>query len=284
MNTSKLLIDIVSGEFPEGLEELLLDIKSAVANKKLGVLDTVTQQGICPNNNSENRFVLKDDWKRLVLCTYDEKPLIIKLFNPGSALRRIHYRYLTTNPLIRGYKLHQQLLEAGVTVPKVFACGYVCSNKTPLYSFLVMEDLRHFPNINEYLNSALQADSRKNIVAKYIGNKLASAHNLGFFHGDIKPYHVYVDSGDRWLWIDLDDSKILNPLPHKERVTNLYQTYRYLLKPFAENEIDDFLEAYLESVEPKMNGDKEQIKQEILVHYQKRIKRAERKGRAAQHL
>jgi tRNA A-37 threonylcarbamoyl transferase component Bud32 len=278
VNTPKLKVDIVAGKLPKALQELLLDIKSAVANKKLGVLDTVPLTGPCPISSEENRFVLQDNWKRLVLCTYDEKPLIIKLFNPGSAIRRFHYRHLRKNPLINSYELHEQLLNSGVTVPKVYACGYANSNNLMAFSFLVMEDLRHFPNIDQYLNSALQADSRKNIVAKYIGNKLATAHNIGFFHGDIKPYHVYVDSGDRWMWIDLDDSQIVNPISRKLRIKNLYQTYRYLLKPIAENEVDGFLEAYIESCNPKFSEDIDSIKQEMLAHYDKRIKRAIRRG------
>ena len=71
------------------------------------------------------------------------------------------------------------------------------------------------------------------------------------------------------LWIDLDDSELRKSLSYRQCMINLYQSWRYLLRPHGINEPDEFIRSYLGFYKKKLPN-AERIIRDVSAYFTKR--------------
>lgn len=199
---------------------------------------------------SEKRFVVR--------FSEDDEELVIKLSRFRRLLAQLPLRGLRRSAPEAQWAVMGHALQRGVRVAEIKASGLLYSSEfqAPVFSFSVMKSLRALPDLTSYLMSILGSSPDKaaarTLIRTYLARKIAEAHMKGFFHSDLKGYHILVDTkgssapgSAEWIWLDLDDVRILRRLSERQCVENLYQLWRYVLMPIDPEGLEAFAEEYL---------------------------------------
>ena len=262
---SKRLV-IKQGAVDPNYISLLSNVSGAVESQSLEVLKAVAYGG--ESGHFEDAPTVST-WKRAIVSPVSSN-IVFKLFFPRLLHRRLYYSYLPVNPIHNAYQIHQKLSDTGVRTLKSSAYGYLAGAGSNHFWFIALERLASVISYEEYAKKYIannsQSNTRRNSAQKnlitYVAQRLSDAHNEGFYHEDLKPYHIFIDKASdaiyqdptltsKWLWIDLDDSEVSSgsksEIPYRRRIINLYQSWRYLLLPYGIDRPDGFVSAYLSS-------------------------------------
>lgn len=98
--------------------------------------------------------------------------------------------------------------------------------------------------LNDHLAQAIKKDGLS--ALEPLGRALAHSHNQGFFHGDLKGFHAFVQpegqNGEYTLrWLDL--ARVGFHLSRRQRIINLYQMLRFVV-PERGDARDCFMRSY----------------------------------------
>ena len=236
--------------------DLLQDIPASINKGSLEVINAVA------SNRDVGQFENAPDpkiWKRAIVSPLGSD-IVFKLFFPGSFPRRFYYHYLTENPIRQAYRIHQGLSKTDTRALPSFGYGCFRGKAVAKFWFIAIGRLSSVISFGEYAKRYL-ANAEDTLAAQtdlstYVAKRLADAHSSGFYHEDLKSYHIYIDDNadtsfsnlsqtSKWLWIDLDDSELRKSLSYRQCMINLYQSWRYLLRPHGINEPDEFIRSYL---------------------------------------
>ncbi len=242
------------------------------------------------NPSTPNR---RPKWKRMILrAPKSNLNVVVKLSNEIGLIRRLYRHVLPTDRNSKAFKFTRELKDSDVTTVPVHSYGHINENGLYRFSFMTMDEIDGLDTLvehlkSEHLKSGLEVTESGEKILRCLAEGLASAHNAGFFHGDIKPYHLYVGSGlgkthelspsiKDWVWIDLDDCLLSSSLTRRQRVINLYQIWRYFLVPLGEKDMDEFISIYLKRSK-EFTIEKGKLKQLVLRHYERRLRRDKRR-------
>jgi tRNA A-37 threonylcarbamoyl transferase component Bud32 len=75
-----------------------------------------------------------------------------------------------------------------------------------------------------HVESPIEIDA----LVDLMGRELARLHRVGFFHRHFKATHLFLQPDHSFVCIDVESSRVLNPLPTKLRQENLGQIRRSL--------------------------------------------------------
>ena len=258
---------------------------------RLKVLKVVHQRRYEVRANGASQKLIPGKWKRLVvLAETQQQSLVFKLFSPGTWPRRFYYQLCLREPYQHTFALHKRVKESPIRTVEAHCRGQVRDNGLLSYSFIAMEPLGEAVSTEEYIERFLSRNTTENNakthVVRWMAKRLAAMHDSGFFHDDIKPYHIFVDNKpdsiwvnpedtSDWIWIDLDGSLFSKELSLQQRVVNLSQFSRYFLDPMGVDCLDEFLSTYSELTNGRL-PELSTLKQLVQKRSEKRLKRQAR--------
>lgn len=264
-------VSLHHGTLPPGLNHRLSDIEQLFAARQTHILSAVTQG----SNNPLQAFKQRQLKRAVCLIEAEHKQYILKLFFLGNLPRRLFYRIFKGDPMRRAYTMHQQLQILSPSTPHAYCCGTI---PTACCSFLILEPLTGVQPIAELIIPLI---SNPNSIAahrlvRWIAIETAYMHQTGFFHGDIKPSHLYVDTSTAttesfgsFVWIDLDRACFTKRLSTRARINNLYHLVRYCIAPLGWSFVAPFLETY-RAYAPDCKLSREVLLANVIAAYQTR--------------
>lgn len=155
----------------------------------------------------------------------------------------MYYNFVRRDPLLNAYRIHLQLHQSTTIQTSKALCWY--KENRYQFSTLVLEFLEnHIPIIDYLKNQLANGQLSKLQIMHWLALELATTHNQGFFHQDIKPSNLFVNQSSALVWIDLDQAIYQRQLSIEQRVNNLYYTIRYFIFPLDWEYALPFVESY----------------------------------------
>jgi len=147
------------------------------------------------------------------------------------------------------YRAGLELIERGVATPRPIACGWKMDGLRLERSFIATERIMDAPDLGAKAKKVLASgdESKQKGFIKSLADKLYDMHRKGFYHPDLKDFHIFVrETGDDFelVYIDLDRCKILSNISAPMRHRNLYQIRYYVLNEWPEELRTLFLDEY----------------------------------------
>lgn len=276
------------GALAHNLAETLLQLEHSIDCGAVAVLASGNEHLPTVRHALQNK-------KRVVLATQnlkDEK--IIKLSRRRRTPHWLPIRALKKSSPHYQWSIMNEANARGINTVTFEACGELQFLNGAAFTFSVMKSLRTLPTLPEYL-STLTFDETDNAQGVATASSLCArilldAHRRGFFHSDIKGYHLLVDAASSptlsWIWLDLDDVQLCSRLSQAQVVENLYQMWRYVLEPLGRQSLEVFLEHYLrlykgqaavEMLTSIKRMDTSKLQSLVDAHYRRRVARASRR-------
>ncbi len=149
----------------------------------------------------------------------------VKAYLPGRWSRRLRDLFGRARAL-REWRCNVDAAGAGVALaPLVLALSERRSwNARHLVITAPATGIRVSDILDGYLESPVEIDA----LARMMGRELARLHRVGFFHRHFKATHLFLQPDHSFVCIDLESSRVLNPLPKQLREENLGQIRRSL--------------------------------------------------------
>ena len=177
-------------------------------------------------------------------------PRAVKFFTPLGYANRVYYA-VRASPSRQAHELTRRASSGPVMLPHSYGFIDLRDDRSLVRSAQVMELLSDLTSLGSYLSTRLkqagQDSTARRDVIDWLAKQLSSLHQAGFYHPDIKPYHVFVverSDTERLLLIDMDRARLTKALDIDQRAVNLYQLYRYALYDCSESERFHLMEAY----------------------------------------
>ena len=189
------------------------------------------------------------DFRRVVsrkLTTGRE--VFIKFYIPYGAWRAVKDR-LRSGYSKDAYNIGLKLLERGISTPLPIVCGWKTSGWRIERTFIATECIADTEDLGKKAAKALESNNRteqENFI-KTLAGKLYETHEKGFYHPDLKDFHVLVKDKENdfeLIFIDLDRCRLLPFMPAAYRRRNLYQIRYYALGDWPADLRALFLEQY----------------------------------------
>ncbi|GEM_PF-6612687 len=229
-------------------------------------------------NYPDNKFIKKGlyDWKRAVLEAPSGR--IVKLFFPRTMARKFYYSKLRQDPSIAAYRLSLEAVKHGISVAEPIACGQISLPGKPFYSYFISRKISPgmllSDYINQYLEKSTEKEKAKAEIFRVVTSHLSDFHLKKFYYYDIKPDHIFVNPEkenvlEELICIDIDDnSRFGKELTKKQRVKNLYQCWRFYIKPLQMFSLETFVKEYC-----LQTGTEELLKKNLVPAVQKKYEK-----------
>ena len=217
-----------------------------------------------------------NNWKRLVLEAPSHQ--IVKLFFPRTMARRFYYSKLRQDPSIAAYRLSIEAAKYGISVAEPIACGQASIPKKPFYSYFISRKISPgillSDYINQYLEKSKEKEKAKAEIFRAVTSHLSDFHLKKFYYYDIKPDHIFVNPEkenvlEELICIDIDDnSRFGKTISKKQRIKNLYQCWRFYIKPLELFSLETFVKEYC-----LQTGTEELLKKNLVAAVQKKYEK-----------
>ena len=188
----------------------------------------------------------------------DGRHLLLRQYRRGGLLRHINAsRYLSPRRALDEIRVCREAASRGVPVP--VAIGAILEQAALFWQcWLAVEEIEDASDLGAYLRRLPAVPTREIAVEKrLLTDALAAAirqmHDAGLWHADLQARNILLrrsPSGVEVFFIDLDKSRIADPLPEKRRAANLRRLNRSILKmrldppPIDDDDRRRFIAAY----------------------------------------
>ena len=158
--------------------------------------------------------------------------VLVRRFSHGGLLAPLTgRRFASPDRPFAEWRLAERLRALGLPTPAV-----VAARARPLTGFgwtleLFVERVEGSQDLGATIDqrrSGRLDDAAWRQVIERFGSLIGRAHFAGFLHADLHPKNVLVDADGTLLFVDLDRSRIENPLDEKKRLVNLARLWRWV--------------------------------------------------------
>jgi tRNA A-37 threonylcarbamoyl transferase component Bud32 len=149
----------------------------------------------------------------------------VKAYMPGRWSRRLRDLFGQARAL-REWRCNVDATDAGVALaPLVLALSERRSwNARHLVITAPAPGIRVSDIFDGHVESPMKIDA----LVQLMGRELARLHRVGFFHRHFKATHLFLQPDHSFVCIDVESSRVVNPLPQQLREENLGQIRRSL--------------------------------------------------------
>jgi tRNA A-37 threonylcarbamoyl transferase component Bud32 len=188
------------------------------ASELEGLLDEVLASpgDVRRRGNGQGVTALRDMWGG---------QYFVKAYMPGRWSRRLRDLCGKARAL-REWRCNVDAADAGVALaPLVLALSERRMwNARHLVITAPAPGIRVSDIFDGYIESPIQIDG----LVELMGRELARLHCVGFFHRHFKATHLFLQPDHSFVCIDVESSRVVNPLPKQLREENLGQIRRSL--------------------------------------------------------